>query len=213
MSENTYDERFPLKWPTGWKRTPFSMRKRGVFGKKGAPSDYGYRSTKPLEISDGLERLYGELRRLGAQRVVVSSDLRLRNDGTPYRDQRQPDDPGVAVYFRLAGAPRALACDKWTRIADNLAAIAGHIEAIRMQDRYGVGTLQQAFAGYAALPPSPDHDWRVVLELPPGRVTVEQVETNFRKLARTAHPDVGGSVDAMSRINAARDAALAELNQ
>lgn len=82
-----------------------------------------------------------------------------------------------------------------------------------MQDRYGVGTLQQAFAGYAALPPSPDHDWRVVLELPPGRVTVEQVETNFRKLARTAHPDVGGSVDAMSRINAARDAALAELNQ
>jgi hypothetical protein len=33
-------------------------------------------------------------------------------------------------------------------VADNIAAIAAHIDAIRRQDRYGVGTLDQAFAGY-----------------------------------------------------------------
>jgi hypothetical protein len=57
------------------------------------------------------------------------------------------------VYFKLHGKDRVLACDKWDRVADNIAAIAAHIDAIRRQDRYGVGTIDQAFAGYSALPP------------------------------------------------------------
>lgn len=50
--------RYPLTWPTGWKRTPYGQRKRAM-------------------------------------------------------------------------------CDKWTSAADNMAAIAGHINAIRAVDRYG----------------------------------------------------------------------------
>ena len=62
-----------------------------------------------------------------------------------------PDDPGVAVYFQLHDKERVLACDKWDTVADNIAAIAAHIDGIRRQDRYGVGTIDQAFAGYSAL--------------------------------------------------------------
>lgn len=202
--------RYPLSWPTGWTRTPYSQRKRAAFSKKGGTNDYGFKPTQKLTVGDGLERLHGELRRLGAQRVIISSNLRIREDGLPYAQQaKQLDDPGVAVYFQLKGKPRALACDKWTSAADNMAAIAGHISAIRTVDRYGVGTIEQAFAGYAALPPSAD-DWRSVFGLN-GHSTMADVEAKFRALAIEHHPDRGGDPSMMSRINAARDAARKEL--
>jgi hypothetical protein len=46
-----------------------------------------------------------------------------------------------------------------------------------------------------------------VLGLPP-TAGVDDVEAARRRLAKSAHPDVGGSVDAMQRINAAADDAV-----
>lgn len=215
---NQEHQRFPLSWPAGWKRTPPGLRRYAPFGKK-VPRTNGiggsYRSNERLEIGDGLERLEGELRRLGARQVVISSNLTIRQDGRPYAGQpKRLNDPGIAVYFRLNGQPRVLACDKWNSAADNMAAIAGHIEAIRMQERYGVGTLDQAFAGYAALPPvggTQGGDWRAELDFKPGDhpITLEVVEARYRALVRQRHPDNGGSHDAIVRLNRARDEARA----
>ncbi len=127
-------------------------------------------------------------------------------DGLPRSDQREPQDPGAAVYFRLQGKPRTLACDRWTRIADNIAAIAAHIEAIRAVDRYGVGTLEQAFAGYAQLPEKGASEWWSVLGISP-EASLGEVEESFRTRARTLHPDAGGSHEAMATLTAARAAA------
>lgn len=208
---NETDKRWPLSWPTGWKRTAYGERRRAGFGKR-PRMDGGWQSTQRLEVGDGLRRLQDELRRLGARNVVISSNLRLRQDGLPIAGQAKVlEDPGVAVYFKLAGKPRVLACDKWTSAADNMAAIAGHIEAIRAQDRYGVGTLDQAFAGYTALPPAggtQGGDWRAELEFGAvDHMTLDIVEARYRALVRTRHPDAGGSHDAIVRLNAARDAA------
>jgi hypothetical protein len=49
-----------------------------------------------------------------------------------------------------------------------------------------------------------------VLGLSPG-ATADQIDAARRELAKRAHPDVGGSVDAMQRINAAADEALRRL--
>ena len=68
---------------------------------------------------------------LGAQRIVISTNAELRQDGFPYSNRRAPEDVGVAVYFTLEGRPYVLPCDKWERVADNLAAIAKHVEAKR----------------------------------------------------------------------------------
>src|SRR5690606_23128990 len=144
---------------------------------------------------------------------IVSSDLRLRMDGMPYANQSQPDDPGVAVYFKLNGRDRCLACDKWTRIADNIAAVAGHIEALRTIDRYGVGTLDQAFAGYTMLTSAPD-DWWLVLGVPK-HATLEQIEAAWRDRVATAHPDQlpaemrAWGEGETAKLNAARDRARA----
>jgi hypothetical protein len=194
-------QRYPLAWPAGWPRVTY--RQHASFGKKAA-GDY----KRPLNLDDAIRRLDGELERLGAadDGAVISTNLRLRLDGRPRGDQGEPGDPGVAVYFRLKKNDRVLACDRYYRVADNIAAIAAHIEALRAIERYGVGTLEQAFAGYAALPPATDA-WWLVLSLPKSS-TLDKVDERFRELARTAHPDVaGGSHNDMARLTAAREAA------
>lgn len=161
MSANQDATRFPLAWPTGWPRTAAHNRKRAAFSKRvttGSWHDGSPRTSKEsLRISDGLARLTGELRRVGAQSIVISSNLHVSSSGVPFaRQAKQLQDPGVAVYFHLARAPRALACDKWLSAAENMAAIAAHIEAIRAQGRYGVCTLDQAHRGLS-IQHHPDH--------------------------------------------------------
>lgn len=55
-----------------------------------------------------------------------------------------------------------------------------------------------------------DPDPLTVLGLPPN-ASGDDIDAARRSLAKSAHPDVGGSVDAMQRINAAADEALRRL--
>lgn len=182
---------YPLHWPAGRPRSrQFS---NAVF------KDHG----KRVSISVACARLQAELDLIGARDVILSTNLETRLDGAPRGGLPEPVDSGAALYFRLAGRDTVLACDKWDRVADNVVAIAKHIEALRGQDRWGVGTLEQAFAGYQALP-APEQWWQVLgcAEDTP-QETVERV---FRELAKKFHPDRGGSESEMARINAALQA-------
>jgi len=207
--------RYPLAWPPGWPRTPAARRRRALFvtvtrAPAAAPGVASRSSTRAVSVIEGVGRLAGELRRLGAEKEIVSTNIKLRVDGWPRSDQAEPADPAAAVYFALDGKPRVLACDRWTRTADNLAAIAAHIEAIRAVDRYGVGTLEQAFAGYAALPQNTAAAWWDVFGVDRG-APLADVEAAFRQLARAHHPDAGGSHEGMARLTEARAAARREL--
>lgn len=212
-------QRYPLSWPIGWKRTPRHQRQRASFSASGSRTyDLGNgqtrteRTSRALTVADALKRVSAELGRLGATHEILSTNVVLRIDGLPRSGQPEPDDPGAAVYFRLKGQPRCLACDKWHRVADNIAAIAQHIDALRRIDRYGVGTMEQAFAGYAALPANTAANWRDVFGFPDGtRPTWADVEDRFRNAARSAHPDAGGTQEQMARLTEAKAFARKEL--
>ena len=163
-------QRYPLTWPAGWKRTPTLQRQRAQFGKveytAGGAREYAGKSA--LSVEDAIARLQAELERLGVKDELLSTNRRLGLDGRP-RAGAAESDPGAAVYFRIDGVPglsaeqqTCLACDRWDRLADNIAAIAMHIRALRAIERYGIGTLAQAFRGYVALAPT-EYDWRLVL--------------------------------------------------
>jgi len=205
-------EAYPLSWPAGWKRTAPSHRSRASFGtgkRTNYPGGGGYTVREPVTIVEAIKRLQTELDRLGARSVTLSTNVKKRLDGLPRSGQRAPEDPGAAVYFSLDKKPVALACDKWDRVADNIVALAKHIEAMRGMDRWGVGSLSQAFAGYAALP-SPEHKraWWDVLGVP-STASRGEIETAYRNLARQFHPDVNpDGAAAMAEINRARDEAL-----
>ena len=76
---------FPLDWPGDWERTPAHLRERPTY-----------------RVSDFrcIEELSHELRLLGAQQVVISSNIATKRDGTMYANQSASvDDPGVATVF------------------------------------------------------------------------------------------------------------------
>jgi hypothetical protein len=128
-----------------------------------------------------------------------------RKDGQPYSNQAQPKDPGVAVYFELKGKAVSLACDKWDRVEDNAWAIAKHVEALRGQERWGVGSVDQAFRGYMALPgvgETSGLSWWTTLGVPINS-TFDQVKEAYRTLAKKHHPDRNGDSELFRRVTEA----------
>jgi len=219
-------QRYPLSWPENWKRTPARDRARAAFSRSTSSENLveEWRNgqkvsvvrrtahTTRLGASDAADRLERQLEALGASGAILSTNQPLRLDGRPKGNLADPSDPGAAVYFTLNGKPRVLACDKWDRVADNIAALAAHIDALRRIDRYGVGTLDQAFTGYVGLP-SKGQTWRTTLGFQPDAVvTKAEIDHAFRERAREAHPDAPrGSHDAMASLTQARAEGLAEL--
>lgn len=199
---------YPLAWPMAWKRTPREKIRRSRFG---TYSNAGH-SHNPPSTHRGTQALLNELRLLGARDVVISTNLQLRNDGLPYSNQREPSDAGAAVYFVLNKKPRVLACDAWRTVGENLYAIAKHVEALRGQERWGVGTLDQAFTGYAALPAETGQHWTSVLGLGLN-ATRDDINAKAREIIarEKLHPDVGGDSAAFQRIVNAREQALADI--
>jgi hypothetical protein len=182
--------KFPLQWPENNSRTLSRESPRFKTNSFAAERDH----------------LLAELGRLKAKQVIISSNILLRQDGLPYSGQRQPTDPGVVVYFQRQGRDLCLACDRWSKVEDNVRAIADAIECIRMIERRGTGQMvDAAFSGFAQLPPKKeDIPWTEVFDLSRDCST-HIVQETWKRMVLLNHPDRGGSVEKMAEINAAFD--------
>lgn len=198
-------QKFPLAWPPGWRRTTFRTKAKFV-GKAGAWEGGTYKGQERVTLPQGIQRLLDALRRLGADEVTVSTNLALNKDGSINRSQGMPSDPGVAVYWRMGKDQRCMAIDQYDRIPDNLAAVAATLEAMRAIERYGGAMiLDRAFAGFVALP-APEQWWQVLGVK--ANASKSEVDKAYRELATKHHPDkTHGDEYAMARINRARDQA------
>lgn len=190
---------FPLTWPIGRPRTPQHERRRAAF------QHYG----KPVPVSVAVDRLVRELERFKADDVVISTNVRPTLSGVPSRETAT--DPGAACYFRLRKVAHCISCDRWDRLADNIAAAAAHVESIRGQLRWGCVDVAEAFRGVLALaaidarPP-----WWQVLGFK-ARPTLDQLEAKRLQLVQQHHPDRGGHGNQMAEILAAADEGRREL--
>lgn len=182
-------ERYPLSWPTGWPRTKPLNRDKAKF---------------EVSFARARDELIAELLRLGGRSTIISSNIPVKRDGLPYANYKEPDDPGIAVYFHLGKKPTVLACDRWWLVRDNLRAIGLHVAALRGIERWGVGSLEQAFSGYQALAAAPPAapEWWQILGVPPN-APLDTVKAAYRKLAMSTHPDAGGNGELMAAINRA----------
>lgn len=206
---------YPLEWPQGWPRT--ANRRQAKFGKNethrsGSDASITWKSLRPITINEAIRRVIGELRRFGARDgdFVISTNLTLRLDGLPRAEQRKPADPGVAVYWtaKAGDRPLVMAIDLYDQVADNLAAVAATLEAMRQIERHGgAQILERAFSGFTALPPPPDC-WKI-LDLDPAKKPDRlAIDSAFRRKALTSHPDRGGSEVEFQRVTQARIDAL-----
>lgn len=154
----------PLEWPVGWPRD--SRPRRANFAN--------------LTLFRAAQDVESELRRLGARSVVITTNLRIKQDGMPYSNQRNPEDAGVAVYFSLDGRQQCFPCDRWDRIEHNLRAICKSIEALRGLERWGSKHMvNAAFEGFKALPPPSEN--------PYSGLSASELKAKLRE----HHPDTG----------------------
>lgn len=167
-------------------------------------------------LSAALANVEDSLRRFAAdsgkkiEGLVISSNFSLGD--------RRPADPGVAVWFIWDGMQICIPVDRYTTVEANLQAIHHVIEARRTELRHGTLALVRAtFQGFRALPApagESNRSWREILgfhdiQLP----SKSAIDHAWREKARAAHPDAGGSNDAMAELNRARADALAELSK
>lgn len=176
---------WPLSWPQSYPRTAVRLKSRFV-----GATFFG-----------AVKEILVEIKRLKGTDVIVSTNVPIRADGMPYGDweRRKMTDPGVAVYFKLRGSQKVVACDKWVKLEDNAHAITKSIEAMRGLDRWGVSQiLERAFTGFTALPAPPQ--WWDTLGVNEG-TPLAICEAAYRAKMKDAHPDAGGSETLAANLN------------
>ncbi len=222
---------YPLQWPVGWPRTPADKRASGRFNKKErrhVSDSYSYNASQQLTVADAVRRVLDEIKlftrsgqswRIDPNDVIISTNVAVRNDGLPRSGQKAPADPGVAVYWleivKGVLVQRVMAIDQYLTVADNLAAIAATLDAMRAIERHGgAQILDRAFTGFTALPaPSAPRHWREIIGVEPHVRDLAMVRSEYRRRAAQHHPDrAGGSHEAMTELNAALAAAEKELS-
>lgn len=179
---------FPLTWPQGWVRS--KVKKKSAF---------------KTTFAKARDELFRELKLMGVGdwNVILSTNIPLRNDGLPYAGQKNPQDSGVAVYFKYKSKDMVFACDTFILVTDNLWAIKKTIEALRGIERWGASDmLERSFTGFQAIAAPQSEKWFEILGVSES-ATKEEIKSAWRDKAKLYHPDQGGSDEMMTKINKA----------
>jgi hypothetical protein len=157
------------------------------------------------------DQLVDELGLLGAEDVVVSTNVPLRSDGLPYADNRLIPDPGVAVYFMFKRKALVMARDGFKTVAGNIRSLTLALEGMRQLERHGGSAMmEKAFQGFAAIaPPDWKKPWHEVFGVQPD--WHGDIKELYREKARMRHPDAGGNDTLMAELNIAYAEAQREL--
>lgn len=190
---------YPLHWPEGWDRA--ASRKSAKFGKNVPGKGF-----VQLSVTDSAARVNAELEQMDIayDDIIISSNVQPRLDNRPRSGQKEPDDVGVAIYWKNAqGEWQCMALDSYDRVADNLAAIAATLEAFRAIKRHGgASILNRAFRGFAALPEPSQCRWWWVLDVAETS-SPEDVEQAYKRQRSRAHPDNGGNDEWFNTVESA----------
>lgn len=184
---------FPLAWPDNMRRSTRRESSR-------------FKTSLPAALKNVQEsiRKFGQDSGKQLTDIVLSSNCAL--------GVSRPSDPGIAAWFKWDGESICIPVDRYDSAEANLQAIHHIIEARRVELRHGTLQLVKAtMKGFKALPPppgaKPPRPWTEALGLP-HHASKEQVEAAFRDKSKKAHPDAGGSTEAMTELNRAKQEAL-----
>jgi len=212
----------PLDWPADQERTPAHKQREARFRKES-----GIRG-RSLTLTEAMVRVGRELEAFGTVKIegyrywradcsdaTLSANLRVRrSDDRWHAQQANPDDPGAVLRYRLDDEDFVIALDGYDRVADNIAAIAACLSALRALERHGSNIAGRFSRGLRALPAPGEVSghWSAVLGVSAG-AQLEEVRTAFARLARRHHPDTGDepSADRLQEFTRAWDEARRDL--
>ena len=167
-----------------------------------------------VSLHDAIEDLDAEMDRLGVDdwRLETAMDHQSRNPNYPYASQPEPDDPSVVLRWSMDGEQFAIACDRYSRVRDNLRTIGLYVREKRKMEGRPVTTGGSEFAN--ARLPSGEED-AIVAERPAHAVlgvdrdaSDAEIIDAFRDAVQEAHPDKGGSEEELKEVKRAREVLL-----
>lgn len=168
---------YPLKWLPQQPRNKLTERAR----------------FKSKSIFVAGNNLADELKRMNAKNCVITSNLILNKKGDAPLSNQRLFDSGVVIYFQLKGKSKAMACDKYNKVEDNLWALFLSVQAIRGLERWGGSEfLDGLFTGFMALP-SPDDAIMGMPKYFDDCINLEHLKETYHRLAKELHPDKGGN--------------------
>lgn len=189
-----------INWPPNFERTPSAER---------SPN-----RSLDVTLSKAFDDLETTLDRLGVDDYDYEFDAQQRKtDKRPYSRAR-PDDPSFVLRWSMGGEQYAVACDRYSRLRDNVRTVGMYLEEKRKMEGRPVATGESEFAN-ARLPPADDdvvvaeasrapHD---VLEVAPD-APAHVVRGAYRELLQERHPDKGGSREEFVELQEAKEAML-----
>ncbi len=187
-----------LDWPAGRPRKMAKDRRRGTYSTGGTL----------VSLAEANQRLADELVRHKAVDIELYAEFMPAASGRVTGQKWSGVDPGAVVRYNVDRTLFCLPCDTFTELAQNIAGLAEYLKSVRKQEALGVATLSEMMTAFAALPAPPS--WREILGVGLD-ATLLAAEASYRRLAFNAHPDKGGSVEAMQRLNDAIAQAREEL--
>jgi hypothetical protein len=189
-----------LDWPPHFDRT--------------SPANRSKNRNYEVTLSKAFRDLERTLDRLGVDDYRYGFDARQRQrDGRPYA-RANPDDPGFVLRWSMEGQQFAVACDRYSRLRDNVRTVGLYIEEKRKMESRPVTTGESEFAN-ARLPPGDEEDAVVATASaePPHEVLGVApdapdgvVRAAARELKKQHHPDNGGSTAEFQRVVEAEEA-------
>lgn len=184
---------FPLTWPDNFPRS--SKREKSRF---------------QTSLVGALKNVTNSLQAFGRDSGKAVTDIVLSSNCA--LGIQNPADPGVAAWFRWDGITICIPVDRYSTPEANLQAIHHVLEARRTEMRHGTLHLVRAtMAGFKALPPPPGQKarrpWTEVLGVGVA-ATKQEIDEAYRSKAKIAHPDAGGSAEAMAELNRAKEEAI-----
>lgn len=193
-----------LDWPPGFHRTQSGHRTQN--------NQYS------VSLAEAFDDLETEMDRLDVDSFRYSFDADQRKtDQRPYA-RANPDNPGFVLRWTMGGDQYAVACDRYTRLRDNVRTIGLYLREKRKMEQRPVETGESEFAN-ARLPPVDEDDVVVagsirkppheILEVDPD-ADEEVVKAAYRAKVKRAHPDQGGSRTEWREVQQARKVMLDE---
>jgi len=172
----------PLLWPAGRPRTVH-------------PKHSAFSST----LQEAEHGIYWQLGMLGAEKVIITSNLHVGKNGLP-NIRQTAEDTGIAVYFDYKDSRHCMAIDRYVYFWENMRAIEKSLEAIRGLERWGGAEIvETSLGGFKELPmnaiitpPPASRPWYDVLEVQQ-IASKDVIEAAYKRLVHKRHADKGGS--------------------
>ncbi|ELZ84423.1 heat shock protein DnaJ domain protein [Haloferax elongans ATCC BAA-1513] len=188
-----------LDWLPGFERTPAHERTK----------NNNYRASLGQTTSD----LETEMGRMDVDDWGASIGNQHTLSNSLPRHNARPDDPGFVMRWSKNGEQFAVACDRYSRLRDNVREVYKWIHETRMRSQRGVVTGEDEFA--AARLPSADDVVAAPASRSPHHVlgvdpdaSEDEVEDAYREKLHEVHPDRGGSHAEFQKLQNAKEAML-----